>query len=92
MSSAKRYLVGSLLVATMIGLSGASWAAESEVKQLQVKPAVVQDLKTELTQQVAVQQLQQMSQLQLELQATISGLINTDRRRADSVQQVAVAD
>ena len=85
MSSAKRYLVGSLLVAAMVGLSGASWAGESGQNELD-QAVMQQSLTAELTQQVNTQQQQQMSQLQLELQASMTELMLTELERANQVK------
>ena len=107
MSSAKRYLVGSLLVATMIGLSGASWAggveqsfSKQELKQelqQQIKSSaatqhLMQDLTAELAQQVNVQQQQQMLQLKSELQAAIDQSVTLKASQVNLLAQGSIAE
>ena len=107
MSSAKRYLVGSLLVATMIGLSGASWAGgveqsfskqqlsqqlQQQVKSSAATQRVMQDLAVELTQQVNLQQQQQMSQLKFELQAAVDQSITVQSSQMAVVAGDSVAE
>ena len=80
MSSAKRYLVGSLLVATMIGLSGASWAGGVE------QSFSKQELKQELQQQ------QQMLQLKSELQAAIDQSVTLKASQVNLLAQGSIAE
>ena len=111
MSSAKRYLVGSLLVATMIGLSGASWAGgieqsfskqqlkqqlkqelQQQVKSSAATQLVMQDLAVELTQQVNLQQQQQMSKLKFELQAVVDQSLTVQSSQMTLVAGDSVAE
>ena len=91
MSSVKRYLVSSLLVVTMLGLSAATWAAEPTDTASQ-QAALQQAVAVELTQQVKLQQQQQLAQLQLELQASMQDLLNVEPESIELAQHQAMAE